>query len=303
MICSLFGAAGGGANEPAHPGLCSSSPAASFDERVEGEGGVAYPANSGSPSCGHRRCQRTTRTVLPRLPGSATAFERIAPFGEREGLADHRPQPSGVGQLREPGELVSVRLDDEEHRVGSFAPAARSWSGGAPRVTSRPPSRSGPYEPPSTAPPTVSMTTSNPPAAWLGRPASADEAFRAEVPDHGIGAAAGGGNMAAEDRRELDGEHAYSACAPLDQHLLAGLQARVVRQRLPGGQRRQRQRRRATWESDCGLAARPAAGMTTYSAAAPSRSKSIRPTTSSPAPGGDAGAPGPPRCPTSHGRV
>ena len=49
--------------------------------------------------------------------------------------------------------------------------------------------------------------------------------------------------MAAEDRRELDGEDADAARAPLDQHLLAGFQGRVVHQCLPGGQRRERQRR------------------------------------------------------------
>ena len=89
------------------------------------------------------------------------------------------------------------------------------------------------------------MTTLNPAAAGPGARPRRDEAFRAEVPHQaGVGAAAGGGDVAAEDRREQDGEYSDAAGAPLDQHLLAGLQGRVVRQRLPGGQRRERQRRR-----------------------------------------------------------
>jgi hypothetical protein len=47
----------------------------------------------------------------------------------------------------------------------------------------------------------------------------ADEAFRAEVPHQaGVVVAAGGGDVAAEDRRELDGEHADSAGAPRARH-------------------------------------------------------------------------------------
>ena len=58
----------------------------------------------------------------------------------------------------------------------------------------------------------------------------ADEAVRAEVPyEVGVRAAAGGGDEAAEDRRELDGEYADSASPSLDEHLLAGLQDRMVR--------------------------------------------------------------------------
>ena len=89
--------------------------------------------------------------------------------------------------------------------------------------------------------------------------------------------------MVAEDRRELDGEHADAAGAALDQHLLAGLQGRVVQ----GGacqavSAASGSVAACSWETEGGLAARLAAGMATYSAAAPSRSKSIRPITSSP---------------------
>jgi len=41
-----------------------------------------------------------------RLAGAArpaAAFEGLPPFGQREGLADHRSQPSRVGHLRQPG--------------------------------------------------------------------------------------------------------------------------------------------------------------------------------------------------------
>ena len=66
------------------------------------------------------------------------------------------------------------------------------------------------------------MTTSNPPAAGPGCPRpGADEAFRAEVSHQaGVGGAAGGGDVAAEDRRELDDEHAGAAGAALDHQVL-----------------------------------------------------------------------------------
>jgi hypothetical protein len=78
------------------------------------------------------------------------------------------------------------------------------------------------------------MTTSNPPATGAGTPGpGADEAFRAEVPHQaGVGAAAGGGDVAAGGRRELDGEYAG---APLDRHLLAAIRKLVIawRRRTP----------------------------------------------------------------------
>jgi hypothetical protein len=40
---------------------------------------------------------------LARAARPAAAFEGLPPFGQREGLADHRSQPSRAGHLRQPG--------------------------------------------------------------------------------------------------------------------------------------------------------------------------------------------------------
>jgi nucleoside-diphosphate-sugar epimerase len=40
---------------------------------------------------------------LARTAGPSAAFEGLSPFGQREGLADHPSQPSGVGHLRQLG--------------------------------------------------------------------------------------------------------------------------------------------------------------------------------------------------------
>jgi hypothetical protein len=77
------------------------------------------------------------------------------------------------------------------------------------------------------------------------RVAGADEGLRAEVPDEGgVPAAAGGGDTAAEDGRELDREGTYPAGAALHEHPLAGFERGVVGQRLPRRQGGERQRRR-----------------------------------------------------------
>jgi hypothetical protein len=85
------------------------------------------------------------------------------------------------------------------------------------------------------------MTTSWSAAAQ--RP-GADELPGAEVPDEGLALAAPGrGDLDAENRGELDRVDADAARAALHQHALAAPHARVVDQRLPRGERGQRQRR------------------------------------------------------------
>jgi hypothetical protein len=58
--------------------------------------------------------------------GPCAAFEGLLPFGQREGLTDHRSEPSRTRHLRQPGELASVRLDDENMAWTLYLPAS-SW--------------------------------------------------------------------------------------------------------------------------------------------------------------------------------
>ncbi len=96
------------------------------------------------------------------------------------------------------------------------------------------------------------MTTSKP-SSWRRPSAGADaacgigrqEVARPEAEDEvALGGAAGRGDRAAQGGRELDDVAAHAAGAAGDQDPLARLEGGVVDQRLPRGQRRQRQGRR-----------------------------------------------------------
>ena len=115
--------------------------------------------------------QRTTWTVLPERRSPAPLSKACRPSASgKVWLITVRNLP--VRPVRQPGQLAGVRLDDEEHGV-DLVPARQLLVRG--RAQGDPPAALAhrPYEPSSTAPPTVPMTTSNPPAAGPGRPAPA----------------------------------------------------------------------------------------------------------------------------------
>ncbi len=201
------------------------------------------PRGGGNVGCG--------RSTLKLGVDTATAWD-LTVFKVHFGLLTLKGYPKGA-RVRRPvpavsasvATLVGVRLDDEEHGV-DLVPARELLvrgraQGDQPAALAQQAVRAVKH---GTADRVDDDVEPGRGRAGLSGP-GADEAFRAEVPHQaGVRAAPGGGDGATEDRRELDGEHADAAGAALDQHLLAGVQGRVVRQRLPGGQRRERQRRR-----------------------------------------------------------
>ena len=227
--------------------------------------------------------QRTTRTVLPGRRAPAPLSKACRPWASGKVwliTARSLPVPASSASLASSPASGSTT----KNIAWTLYLPASSWSGGAPRVTSRPPSRSRPYEPSSTAPPTVSMTTSNPPGAGPGCPAPAPmkrSAPRSRTKPASVlrpVAVTWPPRIAASWTANMPTPPAppwTSTCSPGCRAAWSASACQAVS--AAGGSVAA-----ATWDSDCGLAARPTAGMTTYSAAAPSRSKSTRPITSSP---------------------
>ena len=89
-------------------------------------------------------------------------------------------------------------------------------------------------------------------------------------------------HMGAAPVRQLRRELADTADSSVDEHLLAGCEAAVNEETLPGAECRQRTAALCTWLSEAGFGARIAAGTAAYSAATPSRSNGVNAYISSP---------------------
>ena len=161
-------------------------------------------------------------------------------------------------------------------------PRESSCGPGVVVVTSAPPSRTRPARAVIAAGATGAKfsTASNGPVTVLDVAAGHVGAVSADP----LGVALTGG----PDRRdtglhgELDGEAADGPTGAVDQNPLAGLDAGVLEQSLPGGEPDGGQRRGVGQRDLAGAAARTSAGASTYSAAAPSAVIGRNPTTRSP---------------------